>query len=551
MGRPTTEDADEGSGRDPVSGDRVALWVFCAALVVAVPVLFHAAREQWFFLDEWDFLADRDLMSLNDVLRPHNEHWHSLGVVTYRLIFQVVGTRAYWPYLVPVITAHLASVVLVRVVMRRAGADAWIATAGCIALLFLGPGKQNILWGFQIGFTGSVALGLAALLLAGRHGPLGRWDAAAVAVSVLALAASTIGVAMVGAIGVTCVLRRQWLRAAVQAGVPALVFVGWFLVYGRDARAFPRPNASQGASFVGWLAVDSFEGLAGPALIALVLAAAAVVGLVVAGRSSIRTRGDDDALGDERGFARAEVMGLAAAAAAVAVSAAYGRAAVFPVERGASSSRYIHLVVVLLAPAVVLGLTLVAAKIPIRAVGVAGACLLLLVGLPGNIDNLELQGVERLTRGNPGGVAVLAAVAVDLNTPPHLRLPAIPYDGLTAGWLRDAVASGDLEPAEPPYEPVREAAAITMLSLDDSAPAPTEPCAPFAGPTTLEPGDVLHSPTSSLAVEAVTGPGGATITYLSPELEDPQVTLRAVRRLRVRSATPAQPDVPVELCTAG
>mgnify|MGYP001500521200 CR=1 FL=1 len=54
-------------GGDPVlDGDAAgpAWWTFVAALVVAVPLYVSQARSQWFFGDEWAFLAENLGMSV-------------------------------------------------------------------------------------------------------------------------------------------------------------------------------------------------------------------------------------------------------------------------------------------------------------------------------------------------------------------------------------------------------------------------------------------------------------------------------------------------------
>ena len=95
-------------------------WTFAAVIAVAVPVILYQGRDQWFFLDEWDFLADRSAGSFHDLMAPHAQHWTTFGVLVYRALWQLVGLRHYWPYQLCLVTLHLATAVLLRVVMRRA-----------------------------------------------------------------------------------------------------------------------------------------------------------------------------------------------------------------------------------------------------------------------------------------------------------------------------------------------------------------------------------------------------------------------------------------------
>ena len=168
----------------------VALGAFVAAILVAVPVLFHAGRHQWFFLDEFDFLAGRDLRDVPDLFRPHNEHWTTPPIVIYRILFWLVGLRSYTPYLALAITAHLASAGLLRVVVRRSGVDPWLATAAIIPWVFFGTGNENILWGFQVTLGTSLLLGLVHVLAADHDGPVGRRDLLGLGAGLLAIMSS-------------------------------------------------------------------------------------------------------------------------------------------------------------------------------------------------------------------------------------------------------------------------------------------------------------------------------------------------------------------------
>ena len=62
---------------------------------------------QWFFGDEWSFLADRSV-SVDGLFRPHNQrHWVTIPVLVYQGVYSVVSLHAYWPYQLPVILLHL------------------------------------------------------------------------------------------------------------------------------------------------------------------------------------------------------------------------------------------------------------------------------------------------------------------------------------------------------------------------------------------------------------------------------------------------------------
>ena len=44
------------------------------------------------------------------------------------------------------------------------------------SFVLFGPGEDNILWAFQIGFAGALVLGLTQLMLADHDGPIDRRD---------------------------------------------------------------------------------------------------------------------------------------------------------------------------------------------------------------------------------------------------------------------------------------------------------------------------------------------------------------------------------------
>ena len=108
---------------------RWALIAFVVAVVASgVLILWRLGNQRWFSNDEWDFLSTRHLTDVGDLFRPHNEHWTTLPIVAFRLVWSVNGLRSYWPYQVLSVGAHLSAVVLLRVVMRRAGVRPWFAT---------------------------------------------------------------------------------------------------------------------------------------------------------------------------------------------------------------------------------------------------------------------------------------------------------------------------------------------------------------------------------------------------------------------------------------
>lgn len=214
----TVEPEGAAAGRTADRSERAALVVFAVVVAVAFVLETYLGRRQWFSRDEWAFLADREIGDPGDLFRDHNTHWTTLPVVAYRLMWHVFGLRTYAPDAAMAVASHLACAVLLRVVMRRAAVGAWTATAAASLFALFGSGESNVVWGFQIAFTGALALGLGHMLLADHDGPLDRRDVLGIAFGVGSLACSGVGIVMAGAVTLATLVRRGWRVAAVHGG---------------------------------------------------------------------------------------------------------------------------------------------------------------------------------------------------------------------------------------------------------------------------------------------------------------------------------------------
>lgn len=134
--------------------------------------------------------------------------------------------------------------------------------AGAVVLL-LGPGWQNFVWPFQIGWLISIGAGLGALLLLDRedrHGDLG-----ACALLAVALGSSGVGVAFVLGAVAELVLGPRGRRDAWIVVVPLVPYGLWWVVFqdssvvARGIPAIPGFVADQAAA-----TVAALFGLAGP-----------------------------------------------------------------------------------------------------------------------------------------------------------------------------------------------------------------------------------------------------------------------------------------------
>jgi len=411
--------------------------VFGVGLVACVPLLLHFGRHQWFFLDEWDFLANRSALSADDLLRPHNEHWTTLPVLVYRWIWSAAGLRSYWPYQLVVIALHLLVVAELRVVVRRIGVGPWLATAMVVPLVLFGSGVQNILWAFQISFVGSLAAGLGHLLLADRDGrSWERRDWVGLGIGSLGLVCSGLAVPLTLGVGVAVWVRRGLGLAAMHTMPLGALYLVWWLSYGRDGYRGDDLSADQAVEFAGrafWHTVRDVGRLAGDdtaSSVGWLVAAVVVVGMALWVLDQ----------GPMWRTTAASTIGSLVALAALLLLTGLGRAE-FGVPL-ADQSRYSHVILALALPAA--GLAAVGYGGRVRHAGWVVA-VAMLVGVPGNVAAFTNRGLQRqIEQGRPELVLALPRLPEGQAAAADARpLPTFGFE-LTMGWLRGAVADGQV-----------------------------------------------------------------------------------------------------------
>jgi hypothetical protein len=501
--------------------------VLVVGLVVAVPFLLHWGRQQWFFLDEWAFLVNRRLTDVGSLLAPHNGHWVTLPAIAYRLLFRAFGLTTYRPYQAAAIVTHLAVVVLAWTTMRRLGVRPAVATLTALPFVLYGAGRSDILFGFQIALTGSIAFGLGQLLVATRDRRSTVTDVVALGLGLAAIMCSAVGIPMVVGAALAVLLRRGWRAAAVQAVPLGAIYVAWYLGYAQGETQNHYSLGSDTVSFAWQMGRAAFEGLGRYWVVALVIAAVVLVGLVGAWRRYAADRHD---------VVPAITVALVVSAAAFALLTAFGRAEVGGVFGNAAADRYIYVVAALVLPLLALGGEMLARRW--RVLG-AIPLVLLLVGLPHNIDLLRLH--NPITDGQPEFVTAVARSRLIGQIPAQTRVvvfPIAPDIAPTAGFLRAAARDGRLPDLGRPAPQVA-LSADGAVALHQTGRGPERSCPPIAARTvhldrgarivfsgvlqlTLRDGDVVSTPFrfdarygDTIAVLAgpvdilVTGSGGA------------------------------------------
>jgi hypothetical protein len=211
--------------------ERRANAIFAILAALAGFAILWLGRGMTFFSDEWAFIEGRSLTDPSTWFPPHNEHWVTLPVIAYRAIVETVGLGSYLPYQLLLVMLHLIVAWLVlRLVRRRTGAVVGLAAAA-VVLLF-GAGFENLFWGFQIGFVGGMAAGLAALdVLDGP--PSGQRASAVMALLVAGLMTQGNALFFVVAVAVELALRPEWRRWLIALVVPVGIYGAWYLAIGR------------------------------------------------------------------------------------------------------------------------------------------------------------------------------------------------------------------------------------------------------------------------------------------------------------------------------
>lgn len=466
---PDASRSDEPSSQARSTSEVWARRVFWLAVVVAVPVIRYLGRHQWFFLDEWDFLAARRLSDPQALFEPHSEHWTTLPIVVYRVLYRITGLNHYWPYQAVAIASHLGVVILVRATMIRVRTDPWLATALAVLLLFLGSGQSNITWGFQITFTGALLLGLAQMLLADHDGAFDRRDGLALLCGLGAIMCSGVGVSMVIGVGVAVLVRRGWRMALVQTAPLGIVYAAWYLIAEPSNATAQRATMRTTATYARDMVTNTFVQLGQSWLWAVALTVAVAAGAVVAvQRRHARTPADGARLVAQ---VPPLVLGTLVGAAAFVVSTSVGRSTVASLAPP-TVDRYVYVVAVLTLPALGMALSpLVRGHIWVRATVVV----FLLVGLPGNIADLRPQGDDLFLSGDAATWSQVAALAAEGGYPPSAQPNDFLAPEVTMGWLQAAVADGRM-PTAATVDP-RLRAVVDLNTSIANEPAPRkEPC---------------------------------------------------------------------------
>ncbi len=430
-----------------------------ASLAGAFAFWAYLDRGLWFFGDEWAFLVGRGLRyapaNPESIWFPHNEHWSTLPVLLWRALFSVFHLSSYWPYILPVLFALVAIMHLSWRLCLRAGVTPWVATAAVAVVGFLGVGSEDLAWGFQIGFVGSVLFGLVAIELLDNPSSSGKaWAGGLASLSLLAsLMCSTIGDAMVVGAAVLAFARLPRKRAVQIIAPPVAAYLIWFLGVGRLGIAahsdqFPLATFTGLPNFVwtglSWALGQTFNLEAAGAAILVGISAWLIWNM---GR-----------------FWREQPALLALSAAAVTfyILAGLGRDTSTDTPE---VSRYVYVAIVLLIPVIAKVLSPQRATVPARLAAVA----LLAITAVGNVGQANTWVKTRVALTSELKTEVLATgrllVAGDKDVAGQSAAPVQYFPNLSASALASLQHSHLLPPA--PLTPLDLVNARTLLAVGD------------------------------------------------------------------------------------
>ncbi|MFC5791828.1 hypothetical protein EDM22_17120 [Agromyces tardus] len=354
------------------------------------------AARGWFFYDDWYFLT-----SQSDVIwSPHVGHWNTVPALLFLGIQRVFGMDHYLPFAMPAILAHLAAVHLIWRITLRATVRPWLATAFSVLLTFLGAGAEALAWAVQIGFVGAITgmLGVVVLLESRRITLLrGVLTSALV---LLSLASSGVAVPFIPVAIAIAWLRHGVLRTIAVFTAPIIAFVVWYLLRGQAA---PMPDRASG--FAETFAVPEYavamlsDGL-GKVFPLAVIGGIVFIALGVWWIFTIRSV--------EPAAIPAYLLFLVAPVFALLT----GYTRIGAGLDTATSSRYVYVVVISVAPFMALCFDRASRRSP-----VAPAAALVLIVAAWNIGGMAVAMTERIQRVD-GTRAELAATAATLRADP-------------------------------------------------------------------------------------------------------------------------------------
>ncbi len=214
---------------------RAPVTLLCVAMVASAAWILSLTSELTFIADEWNLLLLRQGWGIGQIMDPFNGHPIMAPAFVFKSLQEVFGMESARPMqLASTATFLLMNGLLFVYLRRRLGP--WGALIGTMLILFLGAAFEDLLFAFQIGYFGSLAAGLAALIALDRDDRNG--DIAASILLVVSLLFSSIGIAFVAAGAAEWALNPRDRRQRIFVPGAAMLFYAiWWLGWGHQSSA--------------------------------------------------------------------------------------------------------------------------------------------------------------------------------------------------------------------------------------------------------------------------------------------------------------------------
>jgi len=352
----------------------------------------------------------------------------TIPIIIYRIIHAIFGTRSYWPYLIPMMACHLATVVVIRALSLRSGVSAWTATILAGILAVFGSGWENIVFAIQLTYNLSLLAFLVQLLLLDHDGPPDWREWCAAVAGLVAVASSGFGPFFVVGALLFMVMRRRWISLLI-ATVPMVVASAWWwLFWGSDpAGDKARSSFSQLPAYVNRGLTAVFQGLT---------ATASLVGIAMVATLAVLLWRRRDPIAHDL----MATLGITAVLTFIGIGIERGG---FGIET-AANSRYTYVGAVLLIPAFGVAVDQLAR---IGTPAIWAARLLLIGAMAMNIGSLRTNANE--WAGRAGGernlLEMIAASPAFPTTDPSVSPLSFSPD-VRIGDIPELVADGAIHP---------------------------------------------------------------------------------------------------------